>query len=131
VIAASEEIHLEPFKEKMESFFVQAKQSLAEEEENLEECKQKFEVVLQYFKYTTKKGSELNPKDFFSIWSSFASDFKDVWNREQQRIFKEKFEQAKKIVNEKKKQASSQFAKVKSTENSLKARLLNRKKSGK
>jgi hypothetical protein len=41
VIAASEEIHLEPFKEKMESFFVQAKQSLAEEEENLEECKQK------------------------------------------------------------------------------------------
>ena len=41
MIAASEEIHLEPFKEKMESFFVQAKQSLAEEEENLEECKQK------------------------------------------------------------------------------------------
>lgn len=41
VIAASDEMYLEPFKEKMESFFIQAKQSLAEEEENLEECKQK------------------------------------------------------------------------------------------
>ena len=41
VIAASEEIHLEPFKEKMEIFFVQAKERLAEEEENLDECKQK------------------------------------------------------------------------------------------
>ena len=50
----------------------------------------RFEIVLQYFKYATKKGSELNPKDFFSIWSIFASDFKDIWNREQQRIFKEK-----------------------------------------
>lgn len=131
VIAASDEMYLEPFKEKMESFFIQAKQSLAEEEENLEECKQKFEQVLTYFKYTIKKSSELNPKDFFSIWALFASDFKDIWNREQQRIFKEKFEQAKKIVTEKKKQASSSFAKVKSTENSLKARLLNRKKSAK
>lgn len=141
VIAASEETHLEPFKGKMESFFAQgmtlsivsstlslacsylllfpcalAKQSLSEEEENLEECKQKlvspfirpsvafsrhlimqiffpvcrFQAVLKFFKYTPKKSSELDPKDFFSLWSSFASDFKDAWNREQQRIHKEK-----------------------------------------
>ena len=90
VIAASEEVHLEPFKSKMEAFFVQAKQSLAEEEENLQDCKQKFELALKYFKYTPKKSNELNPKDFFVIWSAFASDFKDVWNREQQRINKEK-----------------------------------------
>lgn len=46
--------------------------------------------MLKYFKYAPKKNAELDPKEFFSLWSSFASDFKDVWNREQQRIFKEK-----------------------------------------
>lgn len=51
----------------------------------------RFESLLKYFRYTPKKSSELDPKDFFSLWSSFASDFKDVWNREQQRIFKEKY----------------------------------------
>ena len=50
----------------------------------------RFEAVLKYFKFTPKKNSELDPKDFFSLWSAFASDFKDIWNREQQRIFKEK-----------------------------------------
>jgi len=129
VIAASEEIHLEPFKEKMEVFFVQAKERLAEEEENLEECKQKFVLLLNYFKFTAKKSSEPSPKDFFTLWSSFASDFKDVWNREQQRIFKENLDKAKKVVKEKKKQVSTSFVKGKTEEGSLKARLLSRKKN--
>ena len=47
--------------------------------------------MLRFFKYTPKKNSELDPKEFFTLWSSFASDFKDVWNREQQRIFKETY----------------------------------------
>ncbi|XP_032792017.2 formin-2 isoform X2 [Daphnia magna] len=128
VIAASEEIHLEPFKEKMESFFVQAKKSLSEEEENLIECKQRFEAVLKYFKFTPKKNSELDPKDFFGLWSTFASDFKDVWNREQQRIFKENLDKAKQVVKQKKLQASSSYAKSKTDEGTLKARLLSRKK---
>jgi len=74
---------------------------------------------LNYFKFTAKKSSEPNPKDFFSLWSSFASDFKDVWNREQQRIFKENLDKAKKVVKEKKKQVSTSYVKGKTEEGSL------------
>jgi hypothetical protein len=31
--------------------------------------------------------SEFDPKDFLGLWSAFASDFNDIWNPEQQRIF--------------------------------------------
>jgi len=50
----------------------------------------RFQAVLKFFKYKPKKSAELDPKDFFALWSGFAVDFKDVWNREQQRIHKEK-----------------------------------------
>ena len=38
-----------------------------------------------------KLGSTLvTPTEFFSLWSSFTNDFKDIWKRQQQRIIKQR-----------------------------------------
>jgi formin 2 len=48
---------------------------------------------MQFYHYQPKGGAnedDVDPKDFFALWSPFCSDFKDIWKKEQQRLIKEK-----------------------------------------
>ena len=64
---------------------------IKEQEGNLEEAKKQFQTCCAYFVFKPKTGeSEVSPKDFFSLWSVFCSEFKDLWKKEQQRIMKQK-----------------------------------------
>nr|CAD7579419.1 unnamed protein product [Timema californicum] len=53
----------------------------------------KFKAAMVFYQYQPKGGikpDEVDPKDFFFLWSPFCTDFKDIWKKEQQRIIKEK-----------------------------------------
>ncbi|XP_063240371.1 protein cappuccino isoform X2 [Bacillus rossius redtenbacheri] len=100
VIAASNEDNVQPFKEKMEAFLKRANDQLTGEFAHLQECKQKFITTMEFYQYQPKGGikpDELDPKEFFALWSQFCTDFKDIWKKEQQRIIKEKTQQVKRL----------------------------------
>lgn len=47
----------------------------------------RFAHCCRFFVVKPKTGdTSISPKDFFSLWISFCSDFKDLWKREQQRL---------------------------------------------
>ncbi|KAG8232947.1 hypothetical protein J437_LFUL013375 [Ladona fulva] len=123
VIASSNEEHLQPFKEKMEAFLTEGQKQLTDEFDNLEECKQKFLTVMKFYQYVPKgtKISEVPPKDFFALWSPFCKEFKDIWKKEQQRVMKEKVQEAKRKQEEKKKSLTVKT--VKKEEGGLKSKL--------
>ncbi|CAG2060879.1 unnamed protein product, partial [Timema podura] len=104
VITASTEENVQPFKQKMETFLTRAKEQLSGEFENLDECKMKFKAAMVFYQYQPKGGikpDEVDPKDFFFLWSPFCTDFKDIWKKEQQRIIKEKAQQVKRLQEQK------------------------------
>ncbi|XP_047493534.1 uncharacterized protein LOC125042112 [Penaeus chinensis] len=105
VIAKSDEEHLQPFKDRMTEFFVKAKSEVESESESLKECKSQFEMVMKYFQFSGK-GPEVTPYDFFSVWSPFCNDFMNIWQKEQQKIVKQRMkaaeEKVKKMTEEKK-----------------------------
>jgi len=124
VLAASTEENTQPFKDKMETFLSSAKKQLAGELENLEECKQKFKATMQFYQYQRKSGAndaDVDPKDFFALWSPFCSDFKDIWKKEQQRLIKEKTQEAKRLKDKK-----LDIQKSKRGEGGLKSKVLRR-----
>lgn len=110
-----------PFKEKMDSFFREAAEELANEQEALLEAKNKFKAVMQFYQYTPK-GRNLDtadPSAFFILWLGFCKDFKDIWKKEQQRIRKERMEEMRKKFENKNKVEKSKISAT-----GLKARLL-------
>lgn len=83
---------LDVFQDKMTTFLEAAEDKLKTENENLEECRSKFIATVKFYQYTPK-GSKLEdcePKEFFSLWTSFCSDFKDIYKKEEQLAVKEK-----------------------------------------
>lgn len=105
VIAKSDEEHLQPFKDRMTEFFVKAKSEVESESESLKDCKSQFDMVMKYFQFSGK-GPEVTPYDFFSVWSPFCNDFMNIWQKEQQKIVKQRMkaaeEKVKKMTEEKK-----------------------------
>ena len=109
-----------PFKEKMDSFFQEAAEELANEQEALLDAKNKFKAVMQFYQYTPK-GSNLDaadPNAFFIMWLGFCKDFKDIWKKEQQRIRKERVQEMRK-----KYESKNKVEKLKISATGLKARL--------
>ncbi|KAI5638817.1 formin-like domain-containing protein [Phthorimaea operculella] len=94
----------EVFKEKMTTFLNAAEEKLKTENENLEECRAKFIATVKFYQYTPKgsKMEDCEPKEFFSLWTSFCSDFKDIYKKEEQLAVKEKLKEAKKAQCERK-----------------------------
>lgn len=99
MIAQSDESHvaehqkrLDVFNEKMSTFLQVADEKLKSENENLQECRAKFLTTVKFFQYTPKgcKLENFEPKDFFSLWMSFCSDFKDIYKKEEAIAIKEK-----------------------------------------
>ncbi|CAG4985765.1 unnamed protein product [Colias eurytheme] len=112
---------LEVFKDKMTTFIEAAEEKLKTEDENLTECRNKFIATVRFYQYIPKCGKieECEPKEFFSLWTSFCSDFKDIYKKEEQLAIKEKLKETKKMHEERKAQALTQPKK----EGGLKARL--------
>lgn len=83
---------LEVFKDKMTTFLNAAEEKLKTESENLDECRTKFIGTVKFYQYTPKCGKleDCEPKEFFSLWTSFCSDFKDIYKKEEQIAIKEK-----------------------------------------
>lgn len=98
--------------------FRTAKQELKDQRENLDDCNEKyvskrnrffdkschqqthfkmyffiffprFSELIAFFSWENKSGNN-TPKEFFPIWIPFCNDFKDLWNKELQKITKEK-----------------------------------------
>ncbi|XP_049867761.1 protein cappuccino-like isoform X2 [Pectinophora gossypiella] len=92
------------FKDKMTTFLNAAEEKLKTENENLEECRTKFLATVKFYQYTPKCGKvdDCEPKEFFSLWTSFCSDFKDIYKKEEQLAVKEKLKEAKKLQDERK-----------------------------
>lgn len=83
---------LEVFKDKMTAFLNAAGEKLKTENDNLSECKNKFIATVKFYQYSPKCGKveDCEPKEFFSLWTSFCSDFKDIYKKEEQIAIKEK-----------------------------------------
>ncbi|XP_046712251.1 formin-like isoform X1 [Silurus meridionalis] len=122
VCASSLEEHLQPFKDKMDSFLTTAKAKYTAEEECLNTAQKSFKEMATYFGLKPKSGDkEVTPEYVFLLWFEFCNDFKSVWKRESKNISQEKLKEAqqnvKKITAEKKVETKKVNA------NSLKERL--------
>ncbi|CAH2076213.1 unnamed protein product, partial [Iphiclides podalirius] len=95
---------LEVFSEKMNTFLDAAEEKLKSESDNLEECRARFIATMKFYQYTPKCGKmeDCEPKEFFSLWTSFCSDFKDIFKKEEQIAIKEKLKETKKLQEERK-----------------------------
>nr|XP_042906430.1 formin-2 isoform X2 [Parasteatoda tepidariorum] len=124
VLNSSDEEHQQPFKEKMDEFLTKAYAEHKEQEENLEECKNKFNETMLFFSWKAKSGNPSEwPQEFFSYWKSFCNDFKDIWKKEMHRKAKAELEAARKKLQEKQEERRSTVVKVKDKPLGLKAKL--------
>jgi len=49
----------------------------------------RFDEIVIYFCVKPKSGDKIvTPEYFFSLWSSFCDDFKQMWKKEQQKVLK-------------------------------------------
>ncbi|KAM7049979.1 formin-2 isoform 2-T2 [Molossus nigricans] len=95
--------HVQPFKENMERFIVQAKIDQEAEENSLTETHKCFLETTAYFFMKPKIGEkEVSPNVFFSIWHEFSSDFKDFWKKENKLILQERVKEAEEVCRQKK-----------------------------
>ena len=105
VVKKSDKDHLQPFKDRMEEFFIKAKKDLDVETKSMKKCKKSFKAVMKYFQFTNKGGKEVTTYDFFCLWSPFCNDFMTIWQKEQLNIvktrMKEAEEKARKLKEEK------------------------------
>ncbi|XP_016414717.1 formin-1 [Sinocyclocheilus rhinocerous] len=118
----SSEEHLQPFKDKMETFVSTAQSEYETEDEQLQEAQKSFQEMVTYFGLKPKSGEkEVSPNYVFMLWYEFCNDFKSTWNRENKSISKERLKEAQqtvqKITSEKKVETK------KTNANSLKERL--------
>ncbi|XP_072939301.1 uncharacterized protein capu isoform X2 [Epargyreus clarus] len=95
---------LDVFKDKMTTFMNAAEEKLKTENENLTECRNKFIATVKFYQYSPKCGKveDCEPKEFFSLWIPFCSDFKDIFKKEEQLALKEKLKETKKLQEERK-----------------------------
>nr|XP_026499741.1 uncharacterized protein LOC113403331 isoform X2 [Vanessa tameamea] len=90
---------LEVFKDKMTTFLNTAEEKLKTENENMCECRNKFIATVKFYQYSPRCGKldDCEPKEFFSLWTTFCSDFKDIYKKEEQIAIKEKLKETKKL----------------------------------
>ncbi|XP_077077846.1 formin-1 isoform X1 [Siphateles boraxobius] len=118
----SSDEHLQPFKDKMESFISSAQSEYACEDDRLRAAQNSFQDMVSFFGLKPKSGEkEVSPNYVFMLWYEFCNDFKSIWNRENKRISNERLKEAQKTVQ--KITAEKKVETKKINENSLKERL--------
>ncbi|XP_039593892.1 formin-2 isoform X1 [Polypterus senegalus] len=107
VCRLSSEEHLQPFKEKMDEFLIQAKVDLEAEEKQLTDAHKSFLELTMYFSVKPKMGEkEVSPNTFFTVWHEFCTDFKDLWKKENKLILQERLREAEEGFRQAKEKAS-------------------------
>ncbi|XP_061467469.1 formin-like isoform X2 [Rhineura floridana] len=100
VFRNSPDEHLQPFKDKLETFFLKAVEEHKTEESHLEHVQKCFEELVGYFGIKPKSGEkETMPNYVFTVWYEFCSDFKTIWKRESKNISKERLKVAQQSVS--------------------------------
>ncbi|XP_016329559.1 formin-like [Sinocyclocheilus anshuiensis] len=118
----SSEEHLQPFKDKMETFVSTAQSEYETEDERLQAAQKSFQEMVMYFGLKPKPGEkEVSPNFIFMLWYEFCNDFKSTWNRENKNISKERLKEAQQTVQ--KITAEKKVETKKTNANSLKERL--------
>ncbi|XP_052001417.1 formin-1-like [Xyrauchen texanus] len=118
----SSEEHLQPFKDKMDTFIRTAQSEYSSEEEHLQVAQNRFLDLVTYFGLKPKSGEkEVSPNFIFMLWFEFCNDFKNTWNRESKSISKERLKEARQTVQ--KITAEKKVETKKINANSLKERL--------
>ncbi|XP_052009353.1 formin-1-like, partial [Xyrauchen texanus] len=116
------EEHLQPFKDKMDTFISTAQSEYSAEDEHLQLAHENFLEVVKYFGLKPKSGEkEVSPNYIFMLWYEFCNDFKSTWNRESKSISKERLKEAQHTVQ--KITADKKVETKKINANSLKERL--------
>jgi formin 2 len=84
VVKASPEDGVQPFKQKMEEFHEMAIKKIDSRFTKLDECKGIFIKTLKFYKFIPKKMTleETPPQQFFEYWTTFCSDFDDIFKKE-------------------------------------------------
>ncbi|MCJ8737063.1 hypothetical protein PDJAM_G00019580 [Pangasius djambal] len=122
VCANSSEEHLQPFKDKMDTFLTTAKAKYAAEDDRLNAAQKSFQKMVTYFGLKPKSGEkEVSPDYVFLLWFEFCNDFKSVWKRESKNISQERLKEAQ--LNVQKITAEKKVETKKVNANSLKERL--------
>lgn len=101
------EEHLQPFKDKMESFVLSAWKAHKETESQLTSAQKSFQDTVLFFGLRPKAGEkEVAPSHFFMLWFEFCLDFKTRWKRENRSISNMRLKEAqlsvKRITGDKK-----------------------------
>lgn len=68
----------------MEIFIEMALKKVGSRFQKLEECHGVFLKTIKFYKFAPKKGTleETGPPQFFEYWTSFTSDFNDIFKKE-------------------------------------------------
>ncbi|KAI7789886.1 putative formin-2 [Triplophysa rosa] len=107
VCSSTTDEHLQPFKEKMESFQSDAKTELETEETRLSDTHKVFLELCFFFSVKAKGGEkEVSPNTFFSVWHEFSTDFKDAWKKENKVILQERLKAAEESFRQVKEKAT-------------------------
>ncbi|XP_028822771.1 formin-1 isoform X2 [Denticeps clupeoides] len=122
VCVKSLEGHLQPFKDKMETFITTAQSQHTAEDERLTAAQKRFQDMVSFFGVKPKAGEkEVAPSYVFTLWYEFCNDFKNSWKRESKNISKERLKDAQQTVQ--KITAEKRVETKKINANSLKERL--------
>ncbi|GBN26758.1 Formin-2 [Araneus ventricosus] len=127
ILNSSDEEHQQPLKETMQAFLEKAFAETRMQMENLERCKLKFKATQKFFKFMPKSNNESEwPKEFFTVWLPFCSEFKDIWKKEQKlKIAEQKrAEMVRKKIQELQEKQKANIVLVKAKPTGLKARLM-------
>ncbi|KAL0964500.1 hypothetical protein UPYG_G00324700 [Umbra pygmaea] len=107
VCRVSSEEHLQPFKEKMEEFLIQAKTDLEAQEKQLQDTHKFFLELCVFYSVKAKAGEkDVSPNTMFSVWLEFSTDFKDIWKKENKLILKERLKMAEEVFKQAREKSS-------------------------
>ncbi|XP_061668294.1 formin isoform X2 [Syngnathoides biaculeatus] len=96
VCSDSPEEHLQPFKDRMETFLLSARKEHLGASYQLMTAQKRFQDLCVYFGLKPKTGeTEVASGHFFMLWFEFCADFKARWKRENRNFTKERSGTAK------------------------------------
>ncbi|XP_038824387.1 formin-like [Salvelinus namaycush] len=122
VCSSSPDEHLQPFKDKMEAFVLNAHKEQDEMHAQLMFAQKSFHELVTFLGLKPKTGeTEVATGHFFMLWFEFCTDFMTRWRRENKNISKERLKDAQLSV--KKITADKKVETRKINPNSLKERL--------
>ncbi|XP_077408298.1 formin [Vanacampus margaritifer] len=99
VCSDSPEEHLQPFKDRMETFLLSARKEQVGASYQLTTAQKSFQDLCVYFGLKPKAGEkEVTSSYFFMLWFEFCADFKARWKRENRNFNKERLKEAQQSV---------------------------------